>query len=277
MPWALWASTRPMLRPVPRNHSHGPYLDTQEEPWEGSFPGIGRVTIDEGGGVSVYADPGEGHEEREQALRWGWAEPLSLTRQGFTILIGTGLVSVDGTEAMLLTGDPHDCALVMIELVRVGWQVLGDRITACRWEGAELVAYPRSAPVLVSRRRAKRAGWSGVPVRRGSDSIAVPVPRAQEPAVLRTVLGLRSAKDSDSIELTRVSGLQRFEQAASVWAGGALASELTDSADARSNALMARQMKLAQSINGYILGCSGSRSDEVRRALNPLVSAVSRD
>lgn len=253
-----------------RRWAHGPHLDVEAEPWLATFPGLGSVSVAENGEVRVAADPGEAEQERAAALRWGWAEPLSLARQGYLLLNGTGMVSPDGSEALLLNGDPHDSAIAMIELVHHGWSVLGDRVTPTRWDQDRLVAHPRQAPVLVSRSRTAKAQWSGVPARRDSDALVTPVPRCADPTPLTTVIHLVSAKIAEPIELTPLTGLKRFEKATSLRFSGPLGDKHAISGGEP----MAGDMRLANAVSSYLLGCSGSRIHEIRRALHPLMARV---
>ncbi len=111
--------------------------------------------------VDVEVEPDDSDEPedpalREAALRYGWGEPLSLVRRGFRCAWGTGWCHRTGTAASSSTGRLHDVAIVLVELVALGWSVLGDRIVPTSWNDGELIAHHRDAPVLISQRRARR-------------------------------------------------------------------------------------------------------------------------
>jgi hypothetical protein len=92
-------------------------LDQHSEPWVATFTGLGSVHVHADGNVDVTVagagsphlrgDPVESSMMREQALRWGWGEPLALVRRGFRLLRGTTLVSPDRPGCLIVPGQPN--------------------------------------------------------------------------------------------------------------------------------------------------------------------------
>lgn len=159
---------------------------------------------------------------RERALRYGWAEPLSLVRQGFQLFGGAGVVPPGGgSSCLMLHGDVHDTALVLLAFVSLGWSVLGDRFVPTRWQEGQLVAYPTDSPVLLSKRRAEKRGISGTKVRSHTDALEIDVPRSDSPADVAGVALLRIARPEDEV-LTVLTGHERFEPAVNYQVAGVL-------------------------------------------------------
>ena len=207
--------------PAPSPPPGTPHLDRQSEPWVGEFPGLGRVLVAADGSITVEAVGSEDHVVREQALRHGWGDPLSWVRRGFHLVGGSAVGPAESDECVLLLGDPHDVAIIVIELVNQGWQLLSDRPTPVVWDDSNLVAQPREAPLLVAKRRAAKAGVDGEEIRSDTDALAVAVPRAETPRRVQAAVQVRVRRpDSETLQL--LSGHERFEAATSLYVGGVL-------------------------------------------------------
>lgn len=205
----------------------------QSGPWVGLFPGLGSVTVDEGGEVAVAPEEGCGPDDgedpalREAALRYGWGEALSFARRGFSLAHGAAICPPATTPAqpaetcLILTGDPHDAAIVILHLVGLGWTVMGDKYTPTLWEDGALVAHPRTAPVLVAARRLLKNEIEGVKVRAHTDARSVELPRTAESRRVAGVVSLQMRKP-DEAAFEVLTGHQRFEVAASIMGGGAV-------------------------------------------------------
>ncbi len=210
-------------RTIPLN---GPTLDCDRDTWLGTFPGLGEVRVEEDGTVTVDVDnadvlTAEERSNRERALRFGWGEPLSFARRGFWCAGGAAAVPPRSDGCVLLLGDPHEVGNVMLELAARGWAMMGDRVTPLEWQGDDLVAHPRAAPLLVSRRTAERAGVESHSVRANSDSRIVELLRVREPQNVAAIVLLRPRKPADA-RFTPLFGHERFAAAANLTVGGAL-------------------------------------------------------
>lgn len=221
-------------------------LDRDTEPWVGTFPGVGRVMVAADGTVDVTVDPldsgsdvaDEPHhppaasspgapssdtpEMREAALRHGWGEALSWARRGY-LCLGGGAVTPDPTKGcVVITGELHEFGRVLPELAQRGWGFLSDRYTPAQWDGGALLAYPREAPVLLSRRRARTVGWESTTVRGATDAVTVTVPRVDVATrVVGVVTLARRRLGEPAFEV--LTGHRRFEVAANLRVDGALA------------------------------------------------------
>lgn len=238
-------TTRPAAPSAADGDAEAPTLDRSGEVWVGEFPGLGRVEVAPDGATSItvesappqidgeddHPDAGEDPELREAALRHGWAEGLSWARRGFRMAGGAAVCPpADDLSCLVLSGDPHDVAIVLIQLVNQGWTVMGDKYTPTKWDDGVLVASARSAPVLISARRLAKASLEGTKVRAHTDSRAVELPRATGTRVVTAFCGLRMRKpDEDVLEV--LTGSERFEAAATTMTGGALTPALDDAAD----------------------------------------------
>ena len=206
--------------------AYGPSLDRDTDVWLGTFPGLGAVRVNADGAITVdvanAADlPADECAARERALRFGWGEPLSFARRGFRCTGGAAAVPPLGGSCLLLHGEPHDTAIILLELARRGWTIMGDRFTPIEWHGDTLLAHAREAPILVSRRRAEKAGISGVSVREHSDALIVDLPRDPGSHKVEAVVLLQTRKPED-VRLAPLMGHERFAAAANLTIGGAL-------------------------------------------------------
>ena len=205
-------------------------LDRSRDTWVGYFPGLGRIDVATDGTLTVEAesaaadgpDAGESAVLREQALRYGWGEAVSLTRRGFALMHGAAVCPPDSSTACLvLSGDPHDTAILILELTSRGWKVMADGYTPTRWQGSDLVAWPREAPLIFAARRLAKAGLEGTPVRDHTDSRISEVPRCTDPRTVQGICHLQMRKTGETA-LTKLVGHERFEAAATVMLMGAL-------------------------------------------------------
>ncbi|MDP1820859.1 MAG: hypothetical protein Q8K58_13350 [Acidimicrobiales bacterium] len=198
----------------------GPQLDRDETTWTGSFAGLGTVAVALDGEVTAHPDGQDEDGSRAQALRHGWGGLLSWAGRGFALANAASLAI--GERGLLVTGEPDDVAATLLGLARHGFVVLSDRPSPTRWVGGSLVAYPRDAPILVPRRRAEQAGLTGTPVREGSTSVAVDLPRGVEPVPCASIAHVvRQRPDEEALD--RLAGTRRFERAATLMLRGALA------------------------------------------------------
>ena len=204
-----------------RRWDTGPHLDTESEPWRATFPGLGTVLVDTAGDLTI--EPDQPGAEIDAALRWGWGENLSLIRQDYLMLAGSTVVSPDRSRALLVSGDVHDVAIVLLALADQGWAVLADRATPCRWQERHLLACPRQAPVVVTRRRARKTVWEARDIRQDSGAVAVDVPRWAQPVLLAGIVRLRSSKSSEPITGTPLTGSSLLEAATGIRAMAGLA------------------------------------------------------
>ncbi len=227
-------------------------LDTGGESWTGVFPGLGSVTVSADGSITVQpdestTDSADTVERRSAALTYGWGEPLSWARRGFLLLHG-GCVTPDAASgALLVTGDLHEFGRLLPALSDLGCSFLSDRYTPAQWVHGDLMAHPVAAPILLSARRAKKAGWDGRPVRGDTDTLAVDVARTTEPVRIRAVVQVHRARPDDQ-PLQPLSGHHRFEVAASLCFGGVLsghANQADQDTDTDPAEVMAEHLRLS--------------------------------
>lgn len=239
----LGMTTPPPLAPPPtpqgqhvEERDEAPSLDRSADTWIGVLPGLGSVQIARDGSIEITVEPsapltgdddehpdaGEDAELREAALRHGWAEGLSWARRGYRLAAGAAVCAPDDEErCVVLAGDPHDSAIVLIQLVNRGWTVMGDKYTPTQWVDGTLMASSRSAPLLMSARRLAKAELEGVKVRGHTDARAVDLPRAEGTRQVAAFCSLRMRKPDEAV-LEVLAGAQRFEAAAGIMIGGAL-------------------------------------------------------
>lgn len=219
-------------------------LDQSSEPWVATFAGLGSVAVDADGAIDVNvahpantpAPPHEGvtpddaeeARQREQALRFGWGEPLSLVRRGFRLLWGTAVVPPRQRGCLVLTGGASHTGLVTSRLLSAGWRPLADGIVPVAADatgaidttgtGGRVVAHPRSAPVVLPRRLARSAGLDGQPVRADTDAVAVAVNPVADPEPVMGIAAVRARRPHDPV-VRQFGGFELFEQAAAVLMG----------------------------------------------------------
>jgi hypothetical protein len=204
-----------------------PTLDREHEPWSAVFPGLGTVRIGADGSIDVeveqdHRDEPEDPALREAALRFGWGEPLSFVRRGFRCAWGTALVPPEGIGCLIVNGSIHDVSIILVELVAAGWSVLSDRFVPTTWHEGELLGHPRDAPVLISRRRARRNELHGFPVRNNSDAVAIEPPRTREPQRVRAFVEVGIRRPDEPV-LEELHGHDRFSAASLAMIGGVMA------------------------------------------------------
>ncbi|MHB1163629.1 MAG: hypothetical protein ACYC3K_00110 [Candidatus Nanopelagicales bacterium] len=218
----------------------GPALDRSGAMWQGSFAGLGVVTVDPDGRLATSVAGADDDGRRADALGHGWGGLLSWARRGFALAHAASLAS--GGRGLLVTGEADDVAATLLGLARLGFAVVSDRPAPTRWIDGGLVAFPRDAPVLVPRRRAEQAGLIGTPVREGSTCVAVDLPRGlaavQVVAIAHVV---RQRPDEEALD--RLAGTGRFERAAALMLRGALAPG--GPADAGPQEVFAEHLRLA--------------------------------
>lgn len=223
-------------------------LNRAGEPWVGSFPGLGAVTVAHDGEVTVTVTSVDSDDldtaRREAALRHGWGEPLSWSRRGFLMLQGGCATPDPRIGCVLLSGDLHEFGRFLPTLANTGWSFLSDRYTPARWEASDLMAQPVQAPILLAARRAAKSGWDGQPLRDDSDSLAVDVTRMADPLPIRGVVQLQRARP-DEPAFEPLSGHQRFEVAASLSWAGVFASDAQDTQQSAAPDIMQRHLQLA--------------------------------
>lgn len=240
----------------------------------GTFPGLGSVQIHPDGAVDVAAaerpdDDRDTVDQREHALRHGWGEPLSFARRGFRLTHGAAVGPIDGGTCLLVLGDPHDVAIVLIDLARLGWAVLGDRPTPLEWDGQTLTAHPRSAPILASKRRAIKAEMDGTRLRGDTDAVALELPRVDEPRRVAAVVSMQMRKP-DEDAFTPLAGHERFETSAGLFMRGALWPDVDNAeaeGEAAASAIMADHLALSRLPAARLRFDSATKDDDVAALL----------
>ncbi len=257
----------------PMSNPASPTLDRTVEPWLGTFPGLGSIAVAQDGSVEIVAEANQEEDAtlRERALRFGWAEGLSLVRRGFILAGGAAVCPPDdsgeqnpGVAAthgvLILTGDPHDVVIVIAELVDRGWSVMSDRFTPVQWQQGRLTAYPREAPVLMASRRAKKLQREGQKVRAHTDALDVDLPRCALPREVTAVAQV-SMRRPNEVPLAESTGQKRFESAAGLMLGGVLRDP--SSADLEAGEAMADHLRLASLRYSNLRIESGTISEDV--------------
>lgn len=223
-------------------------LNRAGEPWVGSFPGLGVVTVAHDGEVTVTVTSVGSDDldtaRRDAALRHGWGEPLSWSRRGFLMLQGGCATPEPRNGCVLLSGDLHEFGRFLPTLADAGWSFLSDRYTPAQWQASDLIAHPVQAPILLAARRAEKSGWDGQPLRDDSDSLAVAVSRVADPLPIRGVVQLQRARP-DETAFEPLSGHQRFEVAASLSWAGVFVSDGMDREQPAASDMMQRHLQLA--------------------------------
>lgn len=249
------------------------FLDRSGDVWVGGFRGLGRIEVAPDGGLTIEAeharadgpDAGETLELRRQALRYGWGEALSWIRRGFALLNGAAVCPPGPKEdgCLILSGDPHDTAILILELAGQGWTVLGDCYTPMTWRGDDLVAWPREAPLLFGAKALTRVGGDGVPVRDHTDVRTPVLQRCDEPRKVAAFCHLQMRTSGEKPLVTLV-GHERFEAAASVMLGGALRPDIEDTAAATAGQRLAEHIRLAALPHQRLRIDRGTASDDTQ-------------
>lgn len=213
-------------------------VNQDSEPWVASFAGVGAVYIDADGTVTVEVadttDPGDttvpadtdtgNRRQRHDALKYGWGEPLSLIRRGFRLVVGTALVAPKRQGCVIFAGSVSNTALVTSHLVARGYRPVADGVVpvAADTDGSidpggdgPVMAHPRTAPLLLPRRWARKAGLEGEPVRSDSDAVAIVTDQAEAPEPVVGVAMVRIRRPGEQT-LRQLGGFEPFEQAASL-------------------------------------------------------------
>lgn len=194
-----------------------PTSDFSGDPWVGVFPGLGSVSVTSDGEVAVSAecrsdeDP-ESLAQRERALRWGWADPLSWWRRGYQLMDAISMGDPEGHGSIVISGDYDDSGRLAVGLMAEGWSLIADRPSPYRWEGEDLFAFPREAPFLLVRGRAIKANLAHQSIRADSDTVEVDVPRTEEPRRVEAIVRVSTRRNFEStVEV--LSGHKAFREA----------------------------------------------------------------
>ena len=198
-------------------------LDSGSEPWIARLPGLGSVTVDEHGRVSVTAEPSDDEpiERRERALALGWGEPLSFARRGYFHTIGAGLAPPNSQQCFIFTGDMQDVSRLLWVFAKRNWLLLADRLTPLTIVDGVVWAHPRTAPPLMREKDAKRSGLPYLPARTDTDAMAVEWQRPSESCRVRGLVNVRALHPGQD-QITALTGHDRFQMSASLLMGGAL-------------------------------------------------------
>lgn len=228
-------------RPVPQ-------VDTSDEVWRATFPGLGELTVSVDGTVVTDPEPvlvpdppqpdqwwddvdesgcfpahWESTDRRAAALRWGWGEPLAQVRRGHRLTHAATMVDPDG-RALALRGSDHEIAIVAVGLLRAGWLLLADEPTVMQWQDDELIALPSQRPLVVAISLLKKTfpdglpdGWQGSPTRGSSNSVTLDVPRWTEPAPIAALVSAEASRGSEPTYWEAVRGHQKFMLAAGLF------------------------------------------------------------
>ncbi|MDI1290918.1 MAG: hypothetical protein PSX37_13335 [bacterium] len=200
-------------------------LDRRGAQWRGTLPGLGLVLVGPTGTVAVEPEGPDPTGQKAAALTHGWGELLASTRRGHALVLGAAVVSPDeSASALLVCGTAHEVAPVVLALAGHGWLLLSDRPSPASWENDQLVAHPRSAPLVMAFERVVESGLPFTTVRTPSNAVAVDVPRAMEPSPVRGLLLVQRRRPHEE-HFTELSGHRKFERAASIVAKGVLAPE----------------------------------------------------
>jgi hypothetical protein len=225
-------------------------LDRNEEIWLGRFPGLGSIEVHPDGRIEVSVEsshevcsdsvsPSSEKDEKYQALLHGWGEPLSLARRGFVLAQGCAAVAPDSDEAILISGDAHDTAILALGLASSGWRILADRVVPLVFHKDRIEAHPRVSPIIASKRRTAKTEFEARPLRSTSNAVSVDVPRAGTPSSVVTIVSVRIRRPQEPV-LEILTGHDRFDSARTVLVGGVLALPSTTSQES-----MARTLQMA--------------------------------
>jgi hypothetical protein len=218
-----------------RRGADEPWIDASGDIWQAGFPGLGTVSVAPDGSTVVSPEPiGAADDpavsaQRERALQFGWAEPLSFTRRGYSSVLGVAFEMPAPDRAVLFTGAPGEDSALVAEFGRRGWPMLSEGLVPVRLHGDRLLAHSRRAPALAAHRRLDDEGLTGTRVRSQSDACEVPVARAIGTRQVAAVVAFSTRKVGDTrFEVLR--GQSRFQAAARLLSRGMLtAATETDS------------------------------------------------
>lgn len=200
----------------------GPSVSVDNEPWLLKFPGLGSATVAEDGTVTIDPEPGEDSDLRSEALLYGWADLISWSRRGFSLIRGSCLVpSATSDSGLLLLGGDHELPEVEFPLLSRGWHLVSDKPTPMSETEAGLSAYPRSAPLVAPKRYRKQHEWAATALRQDSNAFGFEVPRAHTPIAIRGICEVRTRRLNEVV-LENVTGLERFSIGAHLAIGGIL-------------------------------------------------------
>lgn len=246
----------------PPRPASAPRLDTDVEPWVGVFPGLGRIEVAADGSYTVVAEQPEPDdletvEQREDALRFGWAEILATARRGTPRAAGMTVGFPDQSTCALITGETGEVGRLVTPLLDSGVAILADRPAPVHWQDEVLMADPCPRPVLLGVQRAASAGLPAHEARGDTDSRTVDVPRLSDSRRVAACLQLAMRRPHEQ-PFEVLSGHRSFEAAANIFAAGildpgradALAKGAVDETDAHEDAVkvgtrMAEHLRLA--------------------------------
>lgn len=204
-----------------------PWIDVSGELWLAGFPGLGTVTVAADGSTVVKPDPVAASDDagefaqRERALQFGWAEPLSFARRGYSCVLGAAFAVPADDSCVLFTGAPPDSVGLVAEFGRRGWQLLAEGLVPVRWQGDQFVVHAREAPALAASRHCTAEGIAGAEVRSRSDACEVPASRATGSRPVVAVVPFHTRKVGEApFEILR--GRSRFQAAARLVTRGVL-------------------------------------------------------
>lgn len=167
-------------------------LDCSAEPWHGVFPGLGECWIDEDGAVRVeaVARDEEPQEQRADALRHGWGEPLSWLRRGHLMVSAWAAAPAAEGPCLLFTSHGPDATVMRNELATRGWRMVAESPTPLDVSGEAITVLPRPVPFLATRRRVVDH-WDQQPVRADTDVVTVDWPRRTTAGPLGGIVQVR--------------------------------------------------------------------------------------
>jgi hypothetical protein len=204
----------------------GPSLDRTGPVWRTVLPALGAIAVAADGQFSVVAELPDADGGKTRALTHGWGELLSHARLGHSLALGAAVVPADDPNRVLLVcGDAHDVAAVVLDLSSRGWRLLSDRPTPTVWRNEQLIAISRPAPLVVSQQRAEAAGLYFTPVRLGSTAVVIDIKRETANGPIDALVQVQRRRPGEP-PFDLLTGHRRFERAANLMLGGALAPDI---------------------------------------------------
>lgn len=231
-----------------------PSGDFSSDPWIGVLPGLGAVSVTADGDIAVSADRSDEIDpqtlaQRERALYWGWAEPLSWVRRGHRLIDGIVVGPRDESDCLVILGDYPESSRLALRMIESGWALLADRPAPHSLDDGVLTAHPRPAPMLIARGRALKDGLAHESVRADSDAVSVEVDRIPEPRRVGAIVlsGVRRPQETTMQVLT---GHERFRAATGLFVCGPFTAPATNSPDEAESqtATIAEHLALAQNV-----------------------------